>query len=147
MKVDLEGLARSLDRMREELEPVEGIDHRAGHLYTAAECLRQAEKLERQVARTKELYESSIALVRRYQDEREGLLDRVEKALLGIEGSRLGRRWVTLRRTSNSGKTLFVCTVCGRVSPIPDKDCRTFEDPGESWGCSMEEPGAMRGGD
>lgn len=165
--MDLNGLANALDRMREELPPAEGVDHRAGLLYMAADCLRQANelernegdiaalrgmvtrrneriaKLERQVARTKELYESSLAVVRRLQEECEGLIDRVEKALLGIEGSRLGRRWVTLRRTSNSGKTLFVCTVCGRVSPTPDKECRTFEDPEESWGCSMEEPGAM----
>lgn len=41
-------------------------------------------KLERQVARTKELYDSSIAIVRRLQEEREGLIDRVERALRGI---------------------------------------------------------------
>jgi hypothetical protein len=104
MQVNLEGLAKSVDEIREGLEPRDGeVDHRAGILYTASECLRQADKLERQVVRVRELYESSMAIVRRYQGEREGLLDRVEQALLGIEGSRFGRRWVTLRRTSNSG--------------------------------------------
>ena len=32
-------------------------------------------------------------------------------------------RWVPLYATSNSGKTLFVCLMCGRVSPLPDKVC------------------------
>mgnify|MGYP001130195034 CR=1 FL=1 len=45
-------------------------------------------------------------------------------------------RWAMLRKTSNSGKTLFSCTVCGRVSTTPDKTCKTFEDPAERWGCS-----------
>ena len=38
-------------------------------------------------------------------------------------------RWVTLRRTSNSGKTLFLCLVCGRESTTPDKEC-----PQPMWG-------------
>lgn len=84
MKVDTNGLAAALDRMREELSPVDGVDHRAGLLYTAADCLRQVEKLERQNTRLRELYESSIAIVRRLQEEREGLIDRVERALRGI---------------------------------------------------------------
>jgi hypothetical protein len=45
--------------------------------------------------------------------------------------------WVRINRTSPSGKTLFVCTSCGRVSPTPDKTCRTMEDPAESWSCSL----------
>lgn len=45
----------------------------------------KVEKLERQNARLRELYESSLAIVRRYQDEREGFLDRVQGALLGIK--------------------------------------------------------------
>lgn len=32
-------------------------------------------------------------------------------------------RWVPLYATTNSGKTLFVCIMCGRVSPTPDKTC------------------------
>jgi len=105
MEVDLKGLADSLDRMREDLDPIGGVDHRAGYLYTAADCLRQADKLEGEilalrgmvtrrneriakleykVARAKELYESSMAIVRRLQEEREGLIDRVERALRGI---------------------------------------------------------------
>jgi len=43
------------------------------------------EKLERRCARLRELYESSLAVVRRYQSERESLLDRVRGALLGID--------------------------------------------------------------
>ena len=46
---------------------------------------------------------------------------------------RLGElsRWVVIDRKSNSGKTLFVCTSCGRVSQTPDKTCKTFEDLSE----------------
>lgn len=32
-------------------------------------------------------------------------------------------RWVELYATSPSGKTLFVCRMCGRKSPTPDKAC------------------------
>lgn len=32
-------------------------------------------------------------------------------------------RWITLKATSRSGKTLFSCKYCGRVSPTPDKTC------------------------
>lgn len=34
-------------------------------------------------------------------------------------------RWDTLEETSPSGKTLFKCRACGRVSPTPDKACPT----------------------
>lgn len=33
-------------------------------------------------------------------------------------------RWISLIATSPSGKTLFVCRMCGRTSPVPDKECR-----------------------
>lgn len=45
------------------------------------------EKMDRKVKRSHELYESSVAVVRRYQAERDGLLDRVRGALLGIKES------------------------------------------------------------
>lgn len=45
-------------------------------------------------------------------------------------------RWIRLKRTSNSGKTMWVCSICGRNSVTPDKTCKTFEDPDESWECS-----------
>ena len=32
-------------------------------------------------------------------------------------------RWERLTATSRSGKALFVCLDCGRVSPTPDKTC------------------------
>lgn len=32
-------------------------------------------------------------------------------------------RWVELYATSPSGKTLFVCRMCGRISPTPDRNC------------------------
>jgi hypothetical protein len=32
-------------------------------------------------------------------------------------------RWLELYATSPSGKTLFVCRMCGRVTPAPDKEC------------------------
>lgn len=56
-----------------------------------------------------------------------------------IRQRKLNGRWVRLRKTSESGKTMFVCTVCGRNSTTPDKDCRTMEDPHESWDCSKSE--------
>ena len=33
-------------------------------------------------------------------------------------------RWVELYSTTPSGKTLFVCRMCGRTAPTPDKECR-----------------------
>jgi len=35
-------------------------------------------------------------------------------------------RWAKLMRTTNSGKTLFVCKICGRESTGPDKECPKF---------------------
>lgn len=35
-------------------------------------------------------------------------------------------RWRPLVATSPSGKTLFSCRYCGRVSPLPDKQCPDF---------------------
>ena len=32
-------------------------------------------------------------------------------------------RWVELYATSPSGKTLFVCRICGRKSVTPDRNC------------------------
>lgn len=32
-------------------------------------------------------------------------------------------RWRLLDRTTPSGKLLYECTVCGRVTPTPDKTC------------------------
>jgi hypothetical protein len=40
-------------------------------------------------------------------------------------------RWVKLNCTSPSGKTLFVCRYCGRVSATPDKSCPTTLRGGE----------------
>lgn len=37
-------------------------------------------------------------------------------------GKRAGR-WVEIFKTTNSGKTLFVCVYCGRTSPTPDISC------------------------
>lgn len=35
----------------------------------------------------------------------------------------MSSRWKILDRTSPSGKPLFECQNCGRVSPTPDKRC------------------------
>lgn len=35
-------------------------------------------------------------------------------------------RWLVLKTTSPSGKTLFCCRVCGRTSPTPDKSCKGY---------------------
>jgi len=45
-------------------------------------------------------------------------------------------RWTTLEETSPSGKRLFRCSVCERVSTAPDKTCRTVGDPEETKKCS-----------
>lgn len=37
-------------------------------------------------------------------------------------------RWRVLVRTTLSGKTQFVCLICGRVSIAPDKECPPFEN-------------------
>lgn len=47
-----------------------------------------------------------------------------------------GDRWAMLKATSPSGKTLFVCLCCGRVSPTPDIWCKTLADPNEKLDCS-----------
>lgn len=33
-------------------------------------------------------------------------------------------RWLELYTTSPSGKTLFVCRMCGKISPAPTRECR-----------------------
>lgn len=43
-------------------------------------------------------------------------------------------RWVSLVTTSPSGKALFVCRMCGRTSPMPDRDCG--EPPKVAYGSS-----------
>lgn len=45
-------------------------------------------------------------------------------------------RWTMLNETSPSGKQLFCCRVCGRISITPDRGCKTIADPHESLGCS-----------
>lgn len=32
-------------------------------------------------------------------------------------------RWILLHKTSPSGKSLFVCRMCGRITPAPSKTC------------------------
>jgi protein gp37 len=46
-------------------------------------------------------------------------------------------RWRVLEKTTPSGKMLFQCSVCGRESPSPDKECKTGLDPKESRHCSQ----------
>jgi hypothetical protein len=36
-------------------------------------------------------------------------------------------RWQIIDKTSNSGKQLYRCLICERVSPTPDKDCPTMD--------------------
>lgn len=38
-------------------------------------------------------------------------------------GPEHGGKWIVLERFTRSGKRLFVCTVCGRLSVAPDKRC------------------------
>lgn len=37
-------------------------------------------------------------------------------------------RWIPIKRTTPSGKSQFVCSICGRTSIAPDKDCPVWED-------------------
>ena len=50
-------------------------------------------------------------------------------------------RWVPLVATSPSGKTLFVCRMCGRMSPTPDKECKDppFVAHGSQGSCMLLE--------
>lgn len=53
--------------------------------------------------------------------------------LVNLMWSILGRaRWVLLPFTSPSGKLLFACEECGRISPTPDKRC---SGPGATKNC------------
>lgn len=49
-------------------------------------------------------------------------------------------RWAEIVRRSPSGKSLFACLCCGRVSPTPDKTCRTVGEPDEPLRCSEYAP-------
>lgn len=40
-------------------------------------------------------------------------------------------RWVEIIRVTPSGKTMFVCLVCGRSTPSPDKTCPAVPYPDE----------------
>lgn len=61
-------------------------------------------------------------------DERAELRQRaLDFACSGVCGSarelaHVGK-WIVLERYSRSGKRLFACTVCGRLSATPDKRC------------------------
>lgn len=62
MLVDLKGLANGLDQIREILECTGEVDHRGGILWTAADCLRQADKLDKRADALKaELQELALS--------------------------------------------------------------------------------------
>ena len=44
-----------------------------------------------------------------------------------LEAAKASSRWVLLKAVSNSGCSLFSCTICGRVSKSPDKRCAEVE--------------------
>jgi len=44
------------------------------------------------------------------------------------EPPRRASRWLRLEVTSNSGKQLFCCTICGRTSPTPDRLCPSVNE-------------------
>ena len=55
-------------------------------------------------------------------------------------------RWLELYTTTNSGKTLFVCRMCGRISPLPDKKCQQPPEVGPhklALSCELLEEVAM----
>ena len=45
------------------------------------------------------------------------------------DGKACGSRWEYLEETSPSGKNLYRCVICGRISATPDKECKTLADP------------------
>ena len=59
------------------------------------------------------------SIYRDLADEVPGLVAEVERLRTGSD------RWTKLAATSRSGKTLFSCSSCGRVSPTPDKSCES----------------------
>lgn len=50
------------------------------------DLLEMLDRYTKKANRYEELYKSATSIVRRYQRERDGLLDRVNRALLGITG-------------------------------------------------------------
>ena len=72
--------------------------------------------------------------LKRLNRDNEYLRSRLRYDLCTMKDSKA--RWTILNETSPSGKTLFCCKVCGRISVTPDKGCRTTSDPNETLECS-----------
>lgn len=68
----------------QDITPEELARQHADAVRIIVELRERAEAAERKAARWKELYESALTIVRRYQAERERFLAHVEAALLGI---------------------------------------------------------------
>jgi len=67
-----------------DLTPEEMRREYAEAIRVIAQLRAEADAAKSKAARWKELYESALTIVRRYQAERERFLARVEAALLGI---------------------------------------------------------------
>ena len=55
-------------------------------------------------------------------------------------------RWIELYTTTNSGKTLFVCQMCGRITALPGRTCPQPPDVGPhklALSCALLEEVAM----
>lgn len=44
------------------------------------------------------------------------------------------RRWTPIGIVSPSGKTLFICLICGRMTPAPDENCNLEQRGKNLWG-------------
>ncbi len=47
----------------------------------------------------------------------------IARAIAQARADERERRWVLLRRTSPSGKVLYLCRSCERITPAPSYDC------------------------
>ena len=121
------------DRHLEDLQEMEREAQSRHEKDAARIAALEAELAEAQVM-NRRLQDS----VETFEKASEVAMEDAERAEAEVERLREDRhnRWVTLRATSSSGKTLFSCKCCGRVSLTPDNECRTFADPGERWACS-----------
>lgn len=119
-----DSLFRVRDAMRNSLWYHE-LSARAGQGYCCPDCVREATTFDG-IDHPRDC--AIGAAVKAYRSMRELIW---MASVLEAPG-----RWRPIRRTSTSGKMLFVCLGCGRVSPTADKGCRTAEDPEETWECS-----------
>lgn len=100
-------------------------------------CLDTSKDPDRRVLTKKKIRALCDAVTRLQEDldsvctllsgTRSGVFHAEDRAEVARFIARMQSRWVPIKLTSRTGKQLFVCTICGRVSPTPDKKCNEPE--------------------